>query len=157
MLRRLFFVFPNEPYAQHVLDQLIEIGISKRNIHAISASKKLKSLPEASLKLNSDSTLRAQSVIWNINLLIFAFAVIAFLITLMIGELSWIILALALLVASFFAGEQFLVNIPDVHLADFNEALAKGEILVMIDVPMSRVTEIEDLVHRRHPDAAFTA
>ena len=153
MLRRLFFLFPDEEHAQSAVDQLTEIDISKRRVHAMVLGKTLKTLPEATERQKNDMTFRAQSVLWNFNLLLFAFAAIVFLITLVIGEFFWIIAALAIMVVTFFVGEQFMVRIPDVHLTAFTDALSHGEILLMVDVPSNRVAEIEDFVHHHHPEA----
>jgi hypothetical protein len=40
-----------------------------------------------------------------------------------------------------------------VHLGEFRDALAHGEVLLMVDVPRGRVSEVEDRVHRHHPEA----
>jgi len=55
---------------------------------------------------------------------------------------------------SFTTGEQFVVRIPDVQLAEFTDALSHGEILLMLDVSLFHVTEIQNLVHMQHPEAA---
>ena len=46
-----------------------------------------------------------------------------------------------------------MVNVPDVHLTEFTDALSHGEVLLMVDVPVDRVAEIEKAVHHRHPEA----
>lgn len=43
-------------------------------------------------------------------------------------------------------------DVHNVHLNEFREALQHGEILLMVDVPVRRVAEIEDLVYHRHPE-----
>jgi hypothetical protein len=45
------------------------------------------------------------------------------------------------------------VGIPNSRLAQFQDAIARGELLMMIDVPRDRVEEIEALVKRHHPEA----
>jgi hypothetical protein len=55
---------------------------------------------------------------------------------------------------NFTAGEQFVVCKPDVQLAEFTDALSHGEILLMLDVSHFHVSEIENLVHMQHPEAA---
>jgi hypothetical protein len=49
-------------------------------------------------------------------------------------------------------GVTFTRRIPNVHLAEFEDALQHGEVLLMVDVVPWRVTEVESLVHR-HPEA----
>jgi membrane protein DedA with SNARE-associated domain len=44
---------------------------------------------------------------------------------------------------------------PSRRLSRFDDALASGQYLLMVDVPRSRVTEIEQLLERTHPEAHF--
>ena len=39
------------------------------------------------------------------------------------------------------------------HLDEFRDAMAHGEILLMVDVPEQQVADIENLVHHHHPEA----
>lgn len=45
------------------------------------------------------------------------------------------------------------VSTPSVKLKAFEEELESGKILLMVDVPHSRVDEIHELLHKRHPEA----
>lgn len=153
MLRRLFFLFPDTEHAQSVVDELIDRGINTRNIHAIARGVDLKSLPEATERQKTDTAFRLERFIWNANLMLFLVALIAFISSLMSANLLWATITLLIMIVTFIAGEQFVVRVPDVHLTEFTDALSHGEVLLMIDVPGHRVTEIEDFVHHRHPEA----
>jgi hypothetical protein len=153
MLRRLFFLFPDELHARSTVDQLTGIGIPKSRIQVMNVDERSGTLSDSTGKQVTRMPLRTQSILWNVNLLVFALAAVTFMITLAIGELFWIVAAFAILLVSIFAGKQFTVHIPDVHLAEFNEALKHGGYLLMADVKAKRVTEVEDYVHRRHPEA----
>lgn len=153
MLRRLFFLFPDEKHAQLVVNQLIFQRISERNIHAIATGVELKALPEATERQKKDTAFRIERFLWSANLLFFAIALIVFFVTLIMAAFYWTLLALFVMTATFFAGEHFVVHVPDVHLTEFTDALSHGEILLMVDVPAGRVAEIEDFVHHRHPEA----
>ena len=154
MLRRLFFLFPDEKHAQCVVDQLVNLKIPKRRIHAITSGIQLKTLPEATERQKKDTAFRVESFLWKANLLIFVFALMAFFVTLVIASLFWAGVSLAVMLITFIAGEQFVVHVPDVHLTEFTDALSHGEILLMVDVPGNRLVEIEDIVHHQHPEAA---
>ena len=39
------------------------------------------------------------------------------------------------------------------RLAMFEQRIADGKVLMMVDVPFTRAREISDLVHTRHPEA----
>jgi len=153
MLRRLFFLFPDEKHAKLAVNQLIFQRISERNIHAIAPGVELKTLPEATERQKKDTAFRVESFLWNTNLLIFVFSLMALIVTLIMAEFFWSLVALTAITATFFAGEHFVVHVPDVHLTEFTDALSHGEILLMVDVPASRVAEIENFVQHSHPEA----
>ncbi|HKB84405.1 MAG TPA: hypothetical protein VKD04_14530 [Burkholderiales bacterium] len=43
--------------------------------------------------------------------------------------------------------------VPNSRLAVFQQGIAAGKILMMVDVPFTGTREITDLVHLRHPEA----
>ncbi len=45
------------------------------------------------------------------------------------------------------------ISIPNSRLKRFQPAIDRGEILLMVDVPVSRVREIRELIMRHHPEA----
>lgn len=45
------------------------------------------------------------------------------------------------------------MDVPNSQIEKFEGAIAKGEVLMMIDIPKERVEEIEALVQQHHPDA----
>ena len=59
------------------------------------------------------------------------------------------------MIATFVAGEYFVVHIPNVHLNEFTNALAHGEILLMVDVPKDSVAQIEHFIHHKYPVAVI--
>ena len=153
MLRRLFFLFPDEKHAQRAVDQLINQNIPERHMHAIARGVELSSLPEATERQKKDTAFRVEQFLWNANLLLFAAALILLIASLAVAAWFWSGFALVTMLISFFAGQQFVVRIPDVHLTEFTDALAHGEILLMVDVSLYRITEIESFIHRHHPEA----
>ncbi|MBE9567216.1 MAG: hypothetical protein IMF14_00880 [Proteobacteria bacterium] len=154
MLRRLYFLFPDEPHAQRVVDKLLGLDIPERRIHSIARGVELETLPQSTQRQKNDTAYYLEWFFWRANLAVFVLALIASVIALVAGEFIWIMVSLAVMAVTFIAGEQFVVHVPDVHLAEFADALSHGEILLMIDVPSSRVAEIESFVHHRYPEAA---
>lgn len=154
MLRRLFFLFPDAAHAQHVVDELVDRGVHIRHIHAIANGVDLGSLPQATERQKKDVKFRLEWFVWNTNLLLFAAALIVLFTSLIFGWFIWAMLALLVMLLTFYTGEQFAVKVPDVQLSEFTDALSHGEVLLMIDVPKNKVAEIEGLVHRRHPEAS---
>ena len=154
MLRRLFFLFPDEKHAQRTVDQLINLNIPKRHMHAITRENRLSSLPEATERQKKDTVFRIERFLWNTNLLLFTVAFIILIASLVAAAWIWSGFALVTMFITFIAGQQFVLRIPDVHLTEFTDALSHGEILLMVDVSLYRVAEIEHFVHQQHPEAA---
>ena len=152
MLRRLFYLFPDEAHAQRVVNELGLKAVEIRRMHAMARGVELKTLPRATERQLRDTSFRLERCLWIGNLLLFVVALAAFLYMLSVGEIMWSVLALAVMLACFVAGEQFVVHIPNVHLTEFTDALDRGEVLLMVDVPGYRVAEIDEFVHRHHPE-----
>lgn len=152
MLRRLFYLFPDEAHAQKVVNELGLKAVDIRRMHAVAHGVELKTLPRATERQLRDTSFRLERSLWLGNLLLFLSALVAFLVMLAAGEIMWSVMALAVMLACFVAGEQFVVHVPNVHLSEFTDALAHGEVLLMVDVPAYRVAEIDEFVHRHHPE-----
>ena len=153
MSRRLFFLFPDEQHAQHVVDELIHSRVPRRRIHAIARGVELKTLPEATERQKNDTAFRVENFLWHMNLVVFVLALLVFVAALIVGDLLWISVSLAVMLLTFFAGEQYVVHVHNVHLTEFTDALSHGEILLMVDVPKSRALEIDYFVRHSHPEA----
>jgi hypothetical protein len=52
------------------------------------------------------------------------------------------------------AASLVAMSVPNTRLKPFQNAIDAGKILLMVDVPTSRVEELRDLVSRRHPEAS---
>lgn len=155
MLRRLYFLFPDEKHAQHAVDQLINRKIPKCRIHAISQGIKLTTLPEATERQKNDSVSQIEQFLWIANLLLFTAALIVLIASIASAEWFWSGLSLAAMLTTFFAGKYFIEHVPNDHLTEFTSALAHGEILLMIDVPIYRVTETVSFVEHHYPDTTL--
>jgi len=51
------------------------------------------------------------------------------------------------------AASLVAMSVPNSRLRPFQKEIEAGKILLMVDVPPSRIEEIQDLVHRCHPEA----
>lgn len=153
MLRRLYFLFPDEPHTQRAVDDLMSLDIPQRRLHAIANNIELKTLPAATHRQKNDTAFRVEWFLWTANLVVFTLAVIAFVIALIDTAFIWAMIAFVIMAASFIAGEHFVVHFPDVHLNEFTDALSHGEILLMIDIPKIHVAEIERFIHDKYPEA----
>ena len=154
MNRRLYFLIPDRSHALAVVNDLAASGIGYRQMHVLAdKGVSLEGLPEASGGQRRDLARWLETVLWDANLLLFGIS-LGVLLTLGVtrGLSAWLLLPLAVMLASFLAGLRF-TRLPSVHLDEFRDALAHGEILLMVDVPEARVADIEHRVHRNHPEA----
>jgi hypothetical protein len=155
MNRRLYFLLPDVAHAQSVVRELRTAGVTAGHVHALSRKGvDLQDLPQASDRQRNDFSARLETALWNANLLVFfgALLVMVALAYLQAGW-YWLLLPAAVMLTTFLLGEEFTRRIPDVHLAEFQDALRHGEILLMVDVPASKVERVESMVHKRHPEA----
>ena len=102
----------------------------------------------------NDLGARIEHYLWGGNLALFFLALIA-LVAFALLPLSgwWLLLPAAVMLASFLTGLEFVMHTPNVHLSEFRSAMRHREILLMIDVPAGQVADVEETVHRLHPEA----
>ncbi len=154
MNRRLYFLFPQVAHAKTVVDELRKTGVEVNHIHAVAREGvDLSALPPSTPRQREDACCRVENWLWNGNLLIFGIALLALAAAAWQGSWPAALAALAVMAVTFFVGERFAATVPRAHLREFREAIAHGEVLLMVDVPRERVAEIEDKVHKRHPEA----
>jgi hypothetical protein len=155
MYRRLYFLVPCRTHALSVIEDLSRLGIQPEQIHTLADKRtRTDGLPQASRRQINDAGGRLEKVLWNGNLISFALAFGCFVFLLITQHLNWwLLLATSVMAANFIVGLK-ISNLPSAHLGEFRDALAHGEILLMVDVHENRVSDIEHSVHHRHPEAA---
>lgn len=154
MTRRLYFLLPDEERALAVVRDLEADGVARERIHAIPGKGvTLTQLPEATPKQRADALGRGERIAWYGNIALFGIATLGLVLALAYARPGWASLAAAVMVASFVAGALFALRVPDTHLDEFRDALAHGNVLLLVDVPRERVAAIESLVEHRHPSA----
>jgi len=154
MNRRLYFLFPDEQHARRAVEGLENAGVQTGRIHAVTAvAGELQHLAWASERQRSDTLHRLESQLWNANLTLFFLALMVLILALFSGATGWAIAAVAVMLVSFIAGLLFTVYVPDGRLKGFRDALAHGEVVLMLDVPRTQVGAVENYLHRRHPEA----
>lgn len=154
MIRRLYFLFPSTDSTQAAVNALTSAGIAKRSLHALARKDvDLSSLPVATRNQRRDVRARLAHWLWDADLLVFAIGLVGFVVSLFLGfTLGWI-LALIVVAATYIGGAFYAMCVPDLSLHEFHSALAHKEVLLMVDVPQSKVAEIEDLIRHRFPMA----
>lgn len=156
MDRRLYFLIPDRQHALSVVAELVEQGIDRKHIHALGDPRtRLDGLPTASLRQKNGSAKRIEKTCWNINMASFALALIALIVLPAVHGPSWWLLAPAAIMVGNFMFGLHLSSIPNNHLGEFRDALAHGEILLLVDVAEAQVADVETNIHQQYPEAAF--
>ncbi|HUP93990.1 MAG TPA: DUF1269 domain-containing protein [Burkholderiales bacterium] len=158
MRRRLYFVLPDVASARSMLNEMLLARIEVKHIHFLSRRDTLPDdLPEANVLQKTDIVHGAQMGIGIGGIVgAVAGALVVFFppegVTLKLFTILVVAIAGALFGA--WASSMVASSVPNSRLKAFQRDMAAGKVLMMIDVPMSRVQEICELVSSKHPEAA---
>ena len=158
-MRRLYFLAPHLNSAKSIFHDLLLARIDDHHVHVVSKdeSELVKAhLPAATLLEKSDivPAFERGLVIGFASGLVLSFiGVFMMPIELQLGGAS--ILAITVFGAIFGAWVSSMigVSVHNSHLKGFENAIAKGEYLFIVDIPKSRMAEISKLMKRHHPEA----
>lgn len=159
MRHRIYWLLPDLPNARRAMDELLLACIERRHLHFLAADGvDLGNLHAASALQSSDVISAAQRGLC-LGAVLGAAAGAAFAVSPMLDEASKP--ALVGLMAG--AGALFGTwsasmigsSIPSRRLTRFKADLDRGMILLMADVPHSRVKEIEAMLQAKHPEGQY--
>lgn len=156
MRRRLYFVLPDPESAQAVEKELLLAKVGDPHIHFLARDGvNLGRLHLANLLQRSD-LLHGIGLGMVAGGITGALAGVALTFYPQIGDALGLggILVLAVvcaMIGSWISG-MIAVSIPNSRLKRFQPAIDRGEILLMVDVPVRRVREIRELVTSHHPE-----
>jgi hypothetical protein len=156
-MKRLYFLVPDVASTKKIVDELLVARVDERHMHVLAKrSTPLEHLPEASLLQKSDFIPAVQRGI----ALGGTTGTLAGLVAVSLpvagpAIAGGIILASALAGAGVGAwlGGMVGMNVGSTRLKQFEEAIERGELLLMVDVPMDRMDEITELIKQHHPEA----
>lgn len=156
-MRREYFLTPSVESTRKIVDEVSQAGIEERHIHVVAKEgTPLEDLPEASLLEKTDYIHAIEVGLAGGG----AVGLLSGLIALnlpgaVVGGAA--VLYIALAGAGIGAWLSGLVGLdyPDQRLLKFKEAINKGQLLMLLDIPEGRVQEIQDLVKKHHPEAKF--
>ena len=158
-MRRLYFLIPGIDSAKTIVDELLLARVDQRHIHIAAADHHAlaeANLPEASLLQESDfvpAVERGLAIGGATGILAGVAAVALPGIGLVLG--GGAILGIGLAGAGLGAWVSSMIGIsaPSSRLTEFEDAIKEGGLLMMVDVPKTRVDEITDLIKQHHPEA----
>jgi hypothetical protein len=159
MRRRLYWLLPDVESARRTADDLLLARIEDRHMHFLARrGTDLRSLHEASVLQKTDVRHAAGRGLF-LGALIGALA--AWLMTeypiagLEFRQGGVLIVIFFGALFGVFASTLVGTAVPNSKLKRFSDEIEKGKILLMVDVPLSRVEEIQERVQRGHPEAAW--
>ncbi|MDA8107202.1 MAG: DUF1269 domain-containing protein [Betaproteobacteria bacterium] len=156
-MRRIYFLVPDVETAKRVVDELLLARIEERHMHILAKrGTPLENLPEAGMLQKGDfwaATQRGLALGGAVGTLAGLGAIALSPESAVIA--GGIVLGAGLASAGVGAWASGMVglNIGNTRLRRFSNAIEKGALLMMIDVPKARVDEIEKLVKKHHPEA----
>lgn len=158
-MRRIYLMVPDKELAKAMVAELAqEMHIPQRRIHAISnLSTSLEDLPEASLLQKSEmkygiemgASFGGVAGLWGALLaILFPPGAIEFQPEFVLIAGTGIGMAFGILVSVMIAK-----GMPNHELQIFNDAILKGQVLLIVDIPKKIVDETVRLLYRHHPRA----
>lgn len=156
-MRRLYFLVPEIETARKIVDEILLARIEERHMHILAKpDTPLEDLPEASFMQKTDFVPAIQRGLAVGGV----FGTLAGLVAVAFVPAAAVIAGGAIL-GSFLGGAglgawisgMLGLSVGSTRLKQFEAALEKGEVLMMIDVPKARVDEITELVKKHHPEA----
>jgi hypothetical protein len=156
-MRRIYFLVPDIKTAHKIVEELHREGFDDHQIHILAKrDTPLEDLPEATMLQKSDFIPAVErgvvlggsaGLLAGLVGLAYAGFVIAG------GPLLGVILAGATI--GTLAGGLTGMSAGNSRLKQFEEAIEKGELLVLLDIPMERISEITEKILKHHPAAEF--
>ncbi|WP_295994588.1 DUF1269 domain-containing protein [Rugamonas sp.] len=159
MRRRLYFMLPSVPNARAMLDELLLARIEIGHMRFMARDGALApDMPDVSFFQKTDLVHGAQ-----LGMVIGAIVGLGAGIFLEMFppdgfSLRTAAILLVTLGGALFGGWASGMNaaaIPNTRLRQFAPGIEAGQVLLIIDVPLRRVAEIEEMIARRHPEISF--
>ena len=158
-MRRLYFLLPNVDSAKTIVDELLLARVEQRHMHIAAADHHAlveAHLPEAGLLQESDfvpAVERGLAIGGATGILAGIAAVAIPGVGLALGGGAILGIGLAGAGVGAWLSSMIGISAPSSRLTEFEEAIKQGSLLMMVDVPKSRVDEITDLIKTHHPEA----
>ncbi|WP_077730154.1 DUF1269 domain-containing protein [Methylocaldum sp. 14B] len=155
-MRRIYFLVPNIEITKKIVDELLLARIEERHIHVLTKrGTPLEDLPEATFLQKTDflPALEQGVALGGATGLLAGLVAIALPTGLVLGGGALFAITLAGAGVGGLMSSMVGSSIGNRRIEQFQEAMEKGEFLLMIDVPRDRVEEIEAIIKKHHPEA----
>jgi hypothetical protein len=157
MRRRVLYLMPDLSSSRKIMDDLLLARVEARHIHFLAKrGTPMDGLHEANILHKSDIVHGLQLGLGIGAVLGCALGALVAAVFLKDDTLRIIaVLGAAVLGALFGGWVSSMVGsaVPNSRLKHFDDAIAQGKLLVLVDVPEHRVEEVRALLQRNHPEA----
>ena len=157
MRKRIYWLLPDLGSARRTMDELLLARITEHHIHFVAKEgAPMDGLHAANVLQTSDLVEAAQRGAL-IGSGLGAAGGVAAAFAIGVGSPGAIVIGLAAVGAMLGTWSSSMIgsSTPSRRLKRFERAIAEGQYLLIVDVPRTRITEIEDLLARTHPEAHF--
>lgn len=156
-MRRLYFLLPDISITHELVNKLLLSHVEERHIHVIAKEGiAMEDLPEASLLQKSDfiPAVERGVALGAVTGLLAGMVAMAFPPAGMVlgGGAVFAIGATSAGIGGWISS-MIGSSVPSSRLKNFVDAIENGEILALVDIPRTRVDEIEELVKKHFPQA----
>ncbi|MCC5812066.1 MAG: DUF1269 domain-containing protein [Ectothiorhodospiraceae bacterium] len=155
-MKRIYFLLPDAPAAEQLVNEFRGRGFSDSEMHLVASnSAKLENVPEADPVEQSDlgpALKRGTAIGGTTGLLAGLVAVSIPTGGLALGGGALLAITAAGTGVGTFAAALVGAGMSDKEVADCEQAIKNGRILMMLDVPDDQVDEYRSLVQRQHPE-----
>jgi hypothetical protein len=156
-MQRLYVLIPDVATAKAVVDELLLTHVPENHLHVVAREgTPLGSLPEAGLAQKSDliPALEKGAALGGVTGTLAGLIAIAIPGVVVVSAGALVVgLALASTAAGAWISSMIGVSVDSPRLKPYVHAIEAGQLLLMIDIPAERVSEIEALIRRHHPGA----
>ena len=158
-MRRLYFLIPTVDSAKTIVDELLLARVEQRHMHIAAADHHaltVANLPEANLLQESDfvpAVERGLAIGGATGILAGIAAVALPGVGLVLGGGAILGIGLAGAGLGAWASGMIGISAPSTRLTEFEDAIKEGSLLMMVDIPKTRVDEITALIKQHHPEA----
>ncbi len=157
MRKRIYWLLPSLGSARRTMDELLLARITEHHIHFVAREgASMDGLHAANVLQTSDLVGAAQTgALVGAGLGAAGGVVVAYAAS--AGSPEGVVMGLAALGAVLGTWSSSMIgsSTPSRRLRRFEQAVADGQYLLIVDVPKARVSEIEGLLERTHPEAHF--
>jgi len=160
MKRRIYWLMPDLASARRTMDDLVRARVDVARIHfAGPEGMDMAGLHAANVWQTSD-VVHAAKTGWAVGsacgIVVGLMAALMF--PIFGDDPEWEVAVLVAVVGGVvgtWSASMIGISIPSPRLQRFEGAIAQGQILLMVDLPRSRVRDIEALLQSAHPEARF--